>query len=85
MNKNQLLTIKDVAQRLSLSPYTIKRMIREGELEQIVINNRTKRVSEQFLNKYIEQRTHKNNAQKTQSNQKIQRTGLPSLSKLRAV
>ena len=85
MNKNQLLTIKDVAQRLSLSTYTIKRMIREGELEQIVINNRTKRVSEQFLNKYIQQRTQKTNAQKTQSNQKIQRTGLPSFSKLRAI
>lgn len=85
MNKNQLLTIKDVAQRLSLSTYTIKRMIREGELEQVVINNRTKRVSEQFLNKYIQQRTQKTNAQKTKSNQKIQRTGLPSFGKLRAV
>ena len=79
----QLLTIKETAERLALSPYTVKEMIRRREIEHVKINSRVSRVSEQVLDEFINKKTIKTNNE-TKPNKTISSYCLPSLKKLRA-
>ena len=78
----QLLTIKETAERLALSPYTVKEMIRRRQIEHVKINSRVSRVSEQVLDEFINKKTIKTN--ETKPNKTISSHCLPSLAKLRA-
>ena len=47
------MTIEDAANHLALSPYTVKKMLRNGQLDFVQINSRVKRISTTALQKFI--------------------------------
>ena len=65
MIKDKLLTIEDAANHLALSPYTVKKMLRNGELDFVQINSRVKRISTITLQDFINKKTIKTNEKKT--------------------
>ena len=85
MIKDNLMTIKETAERLALSPYTVKEMIRKREIEHVKINSRVSRVRASVLENFIKQRTIKTYEEKTTKTQKIPSQGIPSLARLRAL
>lgn len=52
----KLLTIKDVAESLTLSPFTIKRMLKTGVLPFVRINRNVVRIREEDLQGLIQLR-----------------------------
>lgn len=85
MIKDNLLTIKETAERLALSPYTVKEMIRKREIEHVKINSRVSRVRASVLENFINKRTIKTYEKKTTENQKVSSQCLPSLTQFRAL
>ena len=85
MIKDNLMTIKETAERLALSPYTVKEMIRKREIEHVKINSRVSRVRASVLENFIKQRTIKTYEKKTTKTQKIPSQCIPSLARLRAL
>lgn len=85
MNKDKLLTIQDAANHLALSPYTVKKMLRNGELDFVQINSRVKRISTITLKDFINKKTIKTNEKKTTKAQKVPSQCIPSLARLRTI
>jgi len=85
MNKDKLLTVEDVANHLALSPYTVKKMLRNGELDFVQINSRVKRISTITLQDFINKKTIKTNEKKTTKAQKVPSQCIPSLGRLRTI
>jgi excisionase family DNA binding protein len=85
--KNQLLTPEQVAERLQVSTYTVRKMIRTRQIDSIHLTDRSIRVSEGALINFIETKTikKKNHAKRTDKNKKQPQKGLPSFRALRAV
>lgn len=56
--EDKLLTVKEVAERLSLTEYTItQRFIKNGKIRAVRISDRTYRVKESELERFIEERS----------------------------
>ena len=53
---DKLLTYKEVADRLSVSIWTVRSWIRKGYLKSTAIGERTVRVSESDLNEFIKRK-----------------------------
>ena len=85
MNKDKLMTIEDAANHLALSPYTVKKMLRNGELDFVQINSRVKRISTITLQDFINKKTIKTNEKKTTKAQKVSSQCIPSLARLRTI
>ena len=85
MNKDKLMTIEDAANHLALSPYTVKKMLRNGQLDFVQINSRVKRISTTALQKFITNKTIKTYEKKTSKAQKVSSHCIPSLAQHRAL
>jgi excisionase family DNA binding protein len=85
MNKDKLLTIQDAANHLALSPYTLKKMLRNGELDFVQINSRVKRIRTITLQDFINKKTIKTNEKKITKTQKVPSQCIPSLERLRTI
>lgn len=59
----QLLTVEEVAQRLQLSEGTVKRLLRDGELEGYKIRG-TWRIAQSNLEQFLERRSNRRNQNK---------------------
>ena len=84
--KNQILTPEQVAERLQVSTYTVRKMIRTRQIDSIHLTDRSIRVSEGALINFIEQKTiKKKNHERTKTSTTKPQKGLPSFRALRAV